>query len=314
MALIIDADAETDFNALKKLQTLLKETKISSERTKFYGVDPKVDYSHENKLKTILPLSAMKYSLDNKCEIPYIKYDQENGEFITGKLNWENFNLTGELCTEKKITDEICINFPPHDIVINNEKDFESKVCIFPCKNTKKLFETIIRQNNIACCIQNIVNSSPDINSITDNFTQKPYILLCLYNSEGLKPIVLSNKALIYMCRKSSSNSKSKRADIICNYMDSMLEEYSHIKKITYKEGKADTVPHQKITLYLTDYVPNLKETTDKIQYIKYSEIIEGCVYKTRNICDYINVSSYKKRIDDLELENKLLKLKLQEQ
>ena len=72
-----------------------------------------------------------------------------------------------------KINDEICINFPPHDIVINDEKDFESKVCIFPCHNKKKLFETIIRQNNIACCIQNIVNSSPDINSITDNFIQK---------------------------------------------------------------------------------------------------------------------------------------------
>ena len=287
---------------------------MSSEQTKFYGVDSTDDYSHENKLKTILPLSAMKYSLDNKYEIPYIKYDQENGEFIITKLNWESFNLTGELCTEKKTTDKICINFPAHDIVINDEKDFESKVCIVPCHNTKKLFETIIRQNNIACCIQNIVNSSPDINSITDNFIQKPYILLCLYDSEGLKPIVLSNKALIYMCRKSSSNSKSKRADIICNYIDSMLEEYSKTKKITYKEGKADTVPHQKITLYPIDYIPNLKETIDKIKYIKYSEIIEGSVCKTRNICDYINASSYQKKIDALELENKLLKLKLQEQ
>ena len=285
-----------------------------SEQTKLYGVDPNDDYSHENKLKTILPLSAMKYSLDNKYEIPYIKYDQENDEFITTKLNSENFNLTGELCTEKKITDKICINFPAHDIVINDEKDFESKVCIFPCNNTKKLFETIIRQNNIACCIQNIVNSSPDINSITYNFTQKPYILLCLYDCEGLKPIVLSNKTLIYMCLKSSSNSKSKRADIICNYIDSMLEEYSKTKKITYKEGKADTVPHQKMTLYPIDYIPNLKETIDKIKYIKYSEIIEGCVCKTRNICDYINEDFYQKKIDALELENKLLKLKLQEQ
>ena len=40
----------------------------------------------------------MKYSLDNNYEITYIKYCQENGEFITTKLNLENFNLTGELC------------------------------------------------------------------------------------------------------------------------------------------------------------------------------------------------------------------------
>jgi len=46
----------------------------------------------------------------------------------------------------------------------------------------------------------------------------------------------------------------------------------------------------------------------------KYSEIIQGRVYKTRNICDYINESLYKKQISDLELENNLLRLKLQKQ
>ena len=285
-----------------------------SEQTTFYGINPDEDYSHENKLKTILPLSVIKYSLDNKREIPYIKYVQETDEFITTKLTWENLNLTGKICTEKKITDEICINFPPHDVLIDGKHDYESKICVFPCHNVNKLFETIIRQNNIACCVQDIVTSTPDINNITENFTQKPYILLSLYDSEGLKPIILSNKALIYMCRKSSSNSKSKRADIICNYIDNMIEEYSKTKKITYKEGKTDTVPHQKITLYPIDYIPNLKETIDGIQYIKYSEIIEGRVCKTRNICDYISESYYQKRINELELENNLLKLKLKKQ
>jgi len=280
----------------------------------FYGIDPKVDHSHENKLKTILPLATAIYSLDNNRDIPYIQYDQEDDEFVTTKLHSEECNLKGELCTEKKITDGVCVNFPPHDIVIDNKHDFESKVCIFPCHNTRKLFETIIRQNNIACCIQNIVNSTPGINNITDNFTQKPYILLGLYDSEGLKPIILSNKALIYMCRKSASHSKSKRANIMCDYIDSMLEEYANTNKITYKESKTDTVPHQKITLYPIDYIPNLKKTIDDTQYIKYSEIIGSCVHKTRNICDYINESSYQKKIHDLELENKMLRLKLQEQ
>ena len=95
-------------------------------------------------------------------------------------------------------------------------------------------------------------------------------------------------------------------------------------KKITYKEGKTDTVPHQKITLYPIDYIPDLRKSINDIKYIKYSDIIEGYVCKTRNICDYINDSSnqkeidnlknsYQKEIDNLKLENKLLRLKLQE-
>lgn len=286
---------------------------MSINHSNFYGINSKKDYSKENRLKTILPLSVIKYSLHNKFEIPYIQYVQEKDEFIITKLTFINFNLKGEICTEKKIKDNICINFPPHDILIDNKYDFESKICVFPCRNSKKLFEIIIRQNNIACCIQNIVNSSPGINHITDNFTQKPYVLLCLYNKEGIKPIILSNKALIYMCRKSSTNSKSKRADIICNYIDKMIEEYSKTKKITYKKIKTDTVPHQKITLYPIDYIPNLKKTIDETKNIKYTKIIKGRVFKTRNICDYINECINQKIIDELKVKINLLELKLRE-
>ena len=244
-------------------------------------------------------------------KLPYIEYDQETDKFTTTLITDQNLKLNGELYTEHTIQDDICINFPPHDIRID-KKDYESKVCVFPCHNEKKIFEIIIRQNNIACCIQNIVISNPDIKNITDNFKQQPYILLTLYDNNGLKPIILSNKALIYMCRKSSLNSKSKRADIVCDYINSMIEEYSNTKKITYKKNKSDTVPHQKITLYPIDYISTLKETIDKIQYIKYCELINGLVCKARNVCDYINESSYNKKINELELEIKLLKLKFE--
>lgn len=276
--------------------------------TTIYGIPTDEDYCHENKLKTILPVSAIKYALDNKHKLPYIEYDQETNQFTTKTITDIILKLNGDLKTEHIVSDGICMNFPPHDIVID-KNDYESKICVFPCHNKTKIFEMIIRQNNIACCIQNIVNSNPDIKHISDNFKQQPYILLNLYDNNGLKPIILSNKALIYMCLNSSLNSKSKRADIVCEKINSMIEEYSKTKIITYKKNKSDTVPHQKITLFPMDYIPTLKETIDNIHYIKYSDIISGDVCKTRNICDYINEYQTNKKINELEEEIKRLKL-----
>ena len=46
--------------------------------------------------------------------------------------------IRGDVKTEYTMTDNICINFPPHDICINNVYDFESKLCIFYCHNKKR--------------------------------------------------------------------------------------------------------------------------------------------------------------------------------
>jgi hypothetical protein len=274
--------------------------------TTFYGIDSGESFSNENRLKTVLPISATKFALSNGYEIPYIEYNQETNNYTIEKITDKKF-LEGKLITEYTLIDDKFKNFPPHDILIG-ESDYESKLCVFPCHNGKKIFEMIIRQNNLACCIQNIVRSNPEIKHISDDFKQQPYVLVTLYNNIGVKPIILSNKSLIHMCLNLSSKSKSKRADIVCENINSMLEEYSKTNKITYKDKKSDTIPHQKVTLYPTDHISSLKETIKDIPIIKYNDIINGPVCKARNICDFINESIYIKKINEQKLEVKRLR------
>ena len=286
--------------------------------SKLFGIKNIKNVCNENKLKTLLPLSAIKYALTVELYIPYITYDQSIDEFKTQSFSKNNCDidnnnhisniLNNTIYTEHTMNDHTFVNFPPHDIVINNY-DYESKLCIFPCYNKSKLFEMILRQNNIACCVQNIIQKNPTIMSIKDNFVQQPYILSALYNAEGLKPLIISNKALIYMCLKSAINTKSKRSNIILSTVYYMLDEYKNKKTIKYKDNKTDTVQHQKTTLYPTDHVEGLKQTIMNTKTISYNYIISGNVIKTRNICDYINDYYTNKRVKILERENQELKL-----
>lgn len=288
-----------------------------------FGINNIKNVCNENKLKTVLPLSAIKYALTTALNVPYVTYDQSIDEFKTQFVSKNNCDLDVDnhishilndtIYTEHTMNDNTFVNFPPHDIVINN-RDYESKLCIIPCHNKSKLFEMILRQNNIACCIQNIIRANPTITSISDHFEQQPYILSALYNAEGLKPLIISNKALIHMCLKSAINTKSKRSTIIISSIHNMLEEYQNNKMIKYKESRTDTVQHQKTTLYPTDYIDDLKEIIVNAKTISYNSIISGNVRKTRNICDYINDFNTNQRLQILEKENQQLKLLFEKQ
>ena len=280
--------------------------------SRLFGINNVKHMYNENKLKTVLPLSAIKFALTSSLKVPYITYDQSVDKFNTEFLSTETDThvshiLDNAIYTEYTMNDETFINFPPHDIVISNH-DYESKLCILPCYNKSKLFEMIIRQNNIACCIQNIIRTNPTMVYITDDFLQQPYILSALYDTQGLKPLIISNKALIYMCMKSANNTKSKRSNIIINSIHNMLLEYTNTRMIKYKECKTDTVQHQKTTLYPTDYVDNLKEVIMNTECIPYHSIISGNVNKTRNVCDFINDYNTNRRLQMLEKENQELK------
>lgn len=284
--------------------------------SQLFGINNVKHMCNENKLKTVLPLSAVKFSLTSSRKVPYITYDQSNDIFKTEFVSQNSCNIdlshimNNSIHTEHTMNDGTFINFPPHDIVINNH-DYESKLCILPCHNKSKLFEMIIRQNNIACCIQNIIRTNPSIIYITNDFLQQPYILSALYDTEGLRPLIISNKALIYMCMKSANNTKSKRSNIIINSIHNMLAEYTNTKMIKYKECRSDTVQHQKTTLYPTDYVDDLKEIIVNTECIPYNSIVSGNVNKTRNVCDFINDYNTNKRLQILERENQDLKLQL---
>ena len=103
----------------------------------FFGINSQYDFTKENKLRTILPLSSIKYYISKGNYIPYITYDQETENYNIEKINENIFE--GELLTEYKIEDDRFINFPPHDIKIRGKSDYESKICVFPCQNVKKI-------------------------------------------------------------------------------------------------------------------------------------------------------------------------------
>lgn len=276
-----------------------------------FGIHNVKNIHNENKLKTVLPLSVIKYALHSNYKIPYITHHSVMNfqvNYLTHHQHQHIQNLMQDnILTEHVLNDETFINFPPHDIVIN-DCDYESKLCVYPCHNRSKLFELIIRQNNIACCIQNIIRSNPGLTNIMDDFVQQPYVLISLYDSNGLKPIIISNKALIYMCIESANNTKSNRSTIMSNTVHNMITEYHTHGKIKYKETKDDTVPHQKITLYPTDYLNNLTEVIGATENIPYYSILTGTVQKSRNVCDYINESMYKIEIETLKNEIEQLK------
>ena len=286
--------------------------------SRLFGINNVKHMCNENKLKTVLPLSTIKFALASSLRVPYVTYDQSNHTFNTEFVSQNScdidishiMDMDNSILTEHTMNDDTFINFPPHDIVINNH-DYESKLCILPCHNKSKLFEMIIRQNNIACCIQNIIRTNSTMVSITDDFLQQPYILAALYDTEGLRPLIISNKALIYMCMKSANNTKSKRSNIIINSIHNMLTEYTNTRMIKYKECRTDTVQHQKTTLYPTDYVDGLKEIIMNTESIPYHSIISGNVNKTRNVCDFINDYNINRRVQMLEKENQELKLLL---
>lgn len=288
-----------------------------SQMLRLFGIHNVKNIHNENKLKTVLPLSVIKYALHHNYRIPYITYHQElkfQVNYLTNKQEHNQHQhqyvhrlMYDNILTEHVLNDETFINFPPHDIVIDN-CDYESKLCVYPCHNISKLFELIIRQNNIACCIQNIIRSNPGLVNVMDDFIQQPYVLISLYDSNGLKPMIISNKALIYMCLESANNTKSNRSTIMSNAVHTMIAEYQTHGKIKYKERKDDTVPHQKITLYPTDYINNLKEIIEATENIPYYSILTGTVQKSRNVCDYINESMYQLKITELQSEIEKLK------
>jgi len=254
-----------------------------------YGIQNNKENLNENRLKTILPLSAIKYSIDYNIPLQYVSFNQNTNNFEINELDNRYITLfTGnDITTEHIINNDIFINFPPNDLSVNSN-NFESKTVIIPCHNKNKIFELIIRQNNVACCIQNIIIKNPSIKSVFDKFQETPYMLISLYNCLGLKNLIFSDKALIYMIYYSSKG-RSKRSKITWNKIENMFNEYISNKKIIYKKNKKDTVQHKKITLFPTDYINGLVNCISKLRIIKYNKIITKPVSKQRNLCDYIN-------------------------
>lgn len=281
--------------------------------TRIYAI-PDTDCNiNENKIKSLIPLAGIRYNLDRSISVPYITISEQKEFVTTDTLSLEQlatlFYSDTLVETEKNDENETFKHFPPSDLYLH-PYHFECKTCIFPCHNKKQLFELIIRQNNVACCLRNVIQNNPTVqNLLEDDLVQNPYMLISLYDEKGLKTFILSDMALIGMIYKHSITNKSNRSKVVWDAIMDMMKSYQTSGAITYKETKHSTVPHQKLTLYPVEFIKNLKRVIQDILYVRYDQIIH-CeqVYKQRNICDYINNQLTYTRM--LALEKEVLELR----
>ena len=172
----------------------------------------------------------------------------------------ENLCLFHEACvfdTESSSISPNFINAPPHDVsvTVDGKTDyFESKVCLFKGDKT----ELILRQDCYSFnCLQNIIAHNPsaqhtDLNVLLEDQTlvETPYMFMLLWKKEEgvivFDQVVFTDVSILQLINK--ANTARTRASIVL--INKALAEFAATGKMTYKEKKGDTVPHQKLSLF----------------------------------------------------------------
>lgn len=281
-----------------------------------YGINESCgNIQQENILNTYIPLSCLIYSLDHDIIVPLICC--KNGRLSVTSLRREDIKLEKQKITyshEVYLQDDYhrFVNFPPDDLGINTGvmDVYESKTCVTPCHAKGKVFELIIRQNNIANCLRNVIKNNIEHFKTTqtlkqiitnENIHETPYIFVYLWKQEDggkCSALCFTDKALLRMIFAN----KTQRGKIVRGMIEEMLQEYGHKEKITYKTDKSDTVKHQKITLYPVDYSDDIKALVNTLEYnVFISDLVVGSVVKKRSLCDFIENAKLQKRVRELE-------------
>lgn len=289
-----------------------------------YGINESCVYKYnkkniqqENILNTYIPLSCMIYSFDHAITVPLICC--KNGRLSVTSLKREDIKLEKQEITyshevylqSDQGDHHRFVNFPPDDLGINTGTMdvYESKTCVTPCHAKGKVFELIIRQNNIANCLRNVIKNNIEQFKIAqtlkqiitnENISESPYIFVYLWKQEGGKCSVLcfTDKALLRMIFAN----KTQRGKIVRGMIEEMLQEYDQKEKITYKTDKSDTVKHQKLTLYPVDYSDDIKTLVNTLEYkVFISDLVVGNVVKKRSLCDFIENAKLQKKVRELE-------------
>jgi hypothetical protein len=288
------------------MATLTATSQISS----LYGLNThnccNKDFSSEKIVNTLLPIAYLCYAKDNNCDIPL--YNGSNVSMLNPLL-CDGFCVD----TEKVHSHSQFIQAPPNDICItNNTKTFsefyESKVVLYKGEKT----ELILRQDCFAFnCIQHILlnNSEKKYTNIDDliadrDIVEKPYLLMTMWKKNDLgiinfDCIVFTDKSIMQMIR----NAETSRSKESVKLMNTSLVQFSTHGKMTYKETKSDTVPHQKVSLFPLRDIPELKSYSFSFN-VKSTNIILNDVRSDTNLWQEIEKSRLIERIKYLEREN----------
>lgn len=199
--------------------------------------------------------------------------------------------------TEKAHCHSQFINPPPNDIcarLADSSCYYECKVVLY--KETKT--ELILRQDCYAFnCIQSILIHNPsksyrDTNSLLSDtsIVERPYLWMLMWKkTDGIiyfECMVFTDVSIIRMIK----DAPTPRAKEALKLADKSLSDYASTGKMTYKDDKSSTVPHQKVSLFPLRDIKALK--THKFEFrVKSTDLILKDVRSDTNLWQEIEKS-----------------------
>jgi hypothetical protein len=164
--------------------------------------------------------------------------------------------------------------------------EFEVKLTVVPTYNEEKTTEMIVRQNTQFALAERLCyryseyfSSNPTIDEMKSLLRraqklQRIFILQGVWKTVGHTPkidpansldvFVITDLAYLHMllnARHSRGPEEAVQTRIarVLNLILSWIKEYKTQNRLTYKEAKQGSKDHLKITLYITDHLPELK-------------------------------------------------------
>jgi hypothetical protein len=283
---------------------------ISTANTNHKGIHT------ENVLKTYIPISCLLYGAANDVPMHCVEYKE--GALAVRRLTATDMPLlsaatatTMALRSEMQVPDARFENFPPEDIAVTiggETRFYEAKTCVAPCSSKGKVFELIIRQNNVACCLRSVLTHSPEgtvrrhksLDALLNDsrVAQTCYLVTLVWRADMGRccdALVFTDKALLAMIRQATAT----RGAIVRGMIDEMLGQFHEQGKMAYKDKKAATVKHQKVTLFPIDASDAMREHILGMKYpVPLSEIWMGEVTKTRSLCDLLHTIELERQIE----------------
>jgi hypothetical protein len=253
-----------------------------------YGLNPsnccKKDQGTEKVANALLPIAFTIHARDHQRSVILCNREYQ---VVSSTEPWFLPETTFE--TEKAHLHEKFINPPPNDICATHEGRTaysESKVVLY--KNEKT--ELILRQDCTFNCIQNILLNNPtknytDTDSLLSDSTisERPYVSMLIWkNTEGLiyfDSVIFTDVCVIRMIKDAETARGSESLKLI----DSALSKFASTGKMTYKDKKSDTVPHQKVSLFPLRDIPALKSNSLTFP-VSYSDLVMKDVRSDTNL------------------------------
>ena len=265
------------------------------------------DFSSEKIVNTLLPISYLIHAEEHAKEVSMLCGEKlvPFKERMTGDVTYK---------TEVSCSSAAFVNPPPNDVCITygdkSMRYFEAKIVLYKERKT----ELILRQDCYAYnCLHHIIENNRgkahlDINSITDDpdINETPYLAMLLWKKqEGtivFDCVILTDVSVLRRISRANTE-RSRQAILLIN---KSLCDYFTMGKMTYKEKKGSTVPHQKVSLFPFRDSEPIRESILSFT-VKATELLASDVRPDTNLWQEVEKSRMKETIRQLENDVKRL-------